>query len=125
MNYIDYTFGLSMTAGHTVCYHPALRPLIKFLEETNPNAFRNFATPDVCMLTWLTDCKVQIVPECIYLWSNGIHESFASRRTARCYDTTHIIPDIYELNQHVIAAVKRHLSLSESLIIRMASWSHR
>jgi len=108
--YVDLRQGIALTAGMTVCYNPLLRPLIKYLEEADASAFKNFVTSEICMITWLTECKVQIVPQCIYVWSNGIHYSFASYSNPRCYPDTKVIADTYELNQIIIATVKAALS---------------
>lgn len=108
--YISLHRGVPLCARNiTIFYHPLLRPLIKVLEELDSGAFNNFLTSNICMITWITKCKVQIVAECIYVWSDRTQLSFASYANPRCYEETKIIEDMYELNQSVINAIKLQL----------------
>lgn len=110
--FLDLNHGVPLVAKETVRYHPQIRPIIKHLEEQNPDGFLNAIIGTFCTITWVGKCQVQINQDHIYVWKDKVHRTFCVSHEAYGAGRFELITDFIALSQEVIKAIK---SLSDYL----------
>lgn len=112
VKFVDLKQGIPLAASDIVRYHPQIRPIIKFLEETDPQGFKNLVAENgaVYTITWLYGCHVQITADHIFVWKGSEHYGFCNNEDAFGSAQFEVIPDLIALSERVIETIKKLLN---------------
>lgn len=112
MNYIsdDKNSGwIPLVSGPTLYYNWKLRPLMRYLWDTDPGGWLNMVSQDgrQYTITWMCgDLHFQITPKQIFVWKGEKHICFFSDYQALVPPNSKLYEDFVLLNEAVIETIK-------------------